>query len=173
MCIQTGFDQSDADQKEKSSPPLAQMQSNCSISPATWESWFQSWLEELQPEFSPAQTYELSLRLTDDREIQSLNAQYRHQDKPTDVLAFAALETDSPIVEEMDALPLYLGDIVISIETAARQAKGQGHPLKTELAWLSAHGLLHLLGWDHPDAPSLNRMLEQQRFLLQKVGLIL
>ena len=116
-----------------------------------------------------ASTYEIALRLTDDKEIQKLNAQYRQQDKPTDVLAFAALEVDSPL-PAFDSIPLYLGDIVVSIDTAKRQAEQQNHPLSTELAWLSAHGLLHLLGWDHPDDESLSRMLEQQVILLKSVG---
>lgn len=135
--------------------------------PETWQTWFQHWLTALQPDLSFA--YELSLRLTDDREIQALNHQYRHQDKPTDVLAFAALEVEAPPLE--DAEPLYLGDIVISINTAERQAQEQQHDLKTELAWLAAHGLLHLLGWDHPDDDRLVEMLDQQQALLQSVGL--
>ena len=111
----------------------------------------------------------MSLRLTDDAEVQSLNREYRSKDQPTDVLSFAALEVDYQYdlpVEE----PLYLGDIVISVETAARQADNQGHSIETELTWLASHGLLHLLGWDHPDEPSLLEMLNQQRDLLQAIG---
>ncbi|MFB2879267.1 rRNA maturation RNase YbeY [Floridanema aerugineum] len=138
----------------------------------TWQNWFYAWLETLQPNNSSAKSYELSLRLTDDAEIHSLNAQYRQQDKPTDVLAFAALEVDIPQPDEMlESLPLYLGDIVISVDTAQRQAIQQGHSLQIELAWLAAHGLLHLLGWDHPDDESLRRMLHQQTSLLETIGL--
>lgn len=138
----------------------------------TWQKWFYAWLETLQPNNSSAKSYELSLRLTDDAEIHSLNAQYRQQDKPTDVLAFAALEVDIPQPDEMlESLPLYLGDIVISVDTAQRQAIQQGHSLQIELAWLAAHGLLHLLGWDHPDDASLRRMLHQQTSLLETIGL--
>jgi probable rRNA maturation factor len=68
-------------------------------------------------------------------------------------------------------MPLYLGDVVISVDTAHRQAQQQGHSLKTELAWLATHGLLHLLGWDHPDEESLMEMLNQQETLLQIVNL--
>lgn len=141
------------------------------IASETWETWFERWLEILQSHLPPAQGYELSLRLTDDAEIQALNAQYREQNKPTDVLAFAALEIDFPQSVEMRSLPLYLGDIIISVDTANRQAQQQGHPLKTELAWLAAHGLLHLLGWDHPDEDSLVQMLTQQDILLQELNL--
>jgi probable rRNA maturation factor len=125
----------------------------------------------LQAQLPSAASYELSLRLTDDAEIQELNLQYRQQDKPTDVLAFAALEADVPHAEELRSLlPLYLGDIVISVDTASKQAQQQAHSLTTELAWLAAHGLLHLLGWDHPDEESLLEMLEQQTLLLRVVG---
>lgn len=160
MCVQPSLDESEAN------TPLNP------IAPETWETWFLQWLTELQPNLSPIQTYELSLRLTDDREIQTLNAQYRQQDKPTDVLAFAALEVEAPLLEEFSSeQPLYLGDIVISLDTAQRQAEAQEHMLSTELAWLAAHGLLHLLGWDHPDDESLLRMLKQQQKLLNTVGL--
>jgi probable rRNA maturation factor len=110
--------------------------------------------------------------LTDDSQIQELNAQYRQQNKPTDVLAFAALEVDFPQSKEMLAsVPLYLGDIIVSVDTAQRQAQQQEHSLLTELVWLVAHGLLHLLGWDHPDEKSLERMLKQQVILLNTIGI--
>ncbi len=138
----------------------------------TWESWFQKWLNIVEAEIQPVLSYELSLRLTGDEEMQSLNLQYRQQNKPTDVLAFAALEVDIPQLEKLQvSIPVYLGDLVISVDTANRQAKQQGHPLKTELAWLAAHGFLHLLGWDHPDEDSLQQMLNKQVDLLQGVGI--
>lgn len=157
-----------------SADPLEFPQSPASaeISPETWENWFSIWLENQAADLPAAPGYEVSLRLTTDREIQSLNAQYRQQDRPTDVLAFAALEADCPQSEEMlSSLPLYLGDIVISIDTARRQAQQQGHSLKTELAWLAAHGFLHLLGWDHPDEESLMQMLDRQATLLRAIDL--
>jgi probable rRNA maturation factor len=142
------------------------------IPPETWENWFNHWLEILHPQIPPAPSYEIGLRLTDDSQIQELNAQYRQQNKPTDVLAFAALEVDFPQSKEMLAsVPLYLGDIIVSVDTAQRQAQQQEHSLQTELTWLAAHGLLHLLGWDHPDEESLGRMLEQQVILLNAIGI--
>ncbi|UKO96018.1 rRNA maturation RNase YbeY [Nostoc sp. UHCC 0870] len=141
------------------------------IAPETWENWFNCWLEILQPHLPPASSYEIGLRLTDDAEIQELNAQYRQQNKPTDVLSFAALEVDFPEVAEMSLAPLYLGDIVVSVNTAQRQAQQQEHSLSTEFAWLVAHGLLHLLGWDHPDEESLMEMLKQQVILLGSIGI--
>ncbi|MUG91522.1 rRNA maturation RNase YbeY [Scytonema sp. UIC 10036] len=138
----------------------------------TWQNWFGQWMERLDDESGLAPTYEIGLRLTDNSEMYELNSQYRHQNKPTDVLSFAALEVDFPQGEEIDTeAPLYLGDIVISLETAQQQAEQQGHSLQTELAWLAAHGLLHLLGWDHPDEQSLNQMLNQQVILLKDIGI--
>ncbi|MCU0526589.1 MAG: rRNA maturation RNase YbeY [Elainella sp. Prado103] len=143
----------------------------------TWQHWFNCWLEQMAADL-PSRSdqvitrYELSLRLTDDREIQQLNAQYRQKDQPTDVLAFAALEVETPPIEDLPIdFPLYLGDIVISVETAQQQANQQEHTLQQELAWLAAHAWLHLLGWDHPDQASLEAMLQQQTILLQTIGL--
>lgn len=143
------------------------------ISTSTWESWFYQWLEALEAELPPASGYELTLRLTKDSEMQSLNAQYRAQNQPTDVLAFAALEVNSPKlpIQVQQSVPLYLGDVVISVDTAYRQAQQQQHSLLIELAWLASHGLLHLLGWDHPDEESLIKMLNQQKILLRIVEL--
>lgn len=136
------------------------------ITAATWQSWFQQWFEYLQPSISPIQTYELSLLLTDDAAIQNLNATYRYLDRPTDVLAFATLDlTDQP-TNQWSEMPVELGDIIISVETAARQAQEQQHTLQQELAWLATHGLLHLLGWDHPTPERLQDMLAQQQLLI-------
>jgi probable rRNA maturation factor len=64
-------------------------------------------------------------------------------------------------------MPIELGDIVISIPTAERQAPEHGHSLQQELLFLASHGLLHLLGWDHPDEASLAAMLSRQDALVQ------
>ncbi len=134
----------------------------------SWESWFERWLCRLHEDLPPAKVCELSLCWVDDARMQTLNHQFRQQDRPTDVLAFAALEANIPHPEDM---PLSLGEIIISVETAQRQATRQQHPLVTECGWLAAHGLLHLLGWDHPDEERLLEMLRQQDILLRDVGL--
>lgn len=144
------------------------------ITTQEWQQWFNVWLAHLQQGANGA-NYEIALRLTDDDEIQKLNAQYRHQDRPTDVLAFATLEADIPelppaLVMDAEIEPIYLGDIVVSATTAAVQAQERDHSQRYELVWLAAHGLLHLLGWDHPDEPSLERMLEQQDVLLSLIN---
>ncbi|MGF1541305.1 MAG: rRNA maturation RNase YbeY [Pleurocapsa sp.] len=136
-----------------------------------WVGWLETWLLSLKNNLPPGNGYEVSLRLTSDREIQILNSQYRALDRPTDVLAFAATEADFPLPIELNE-PLYLGDIIISYDTALSQAQTQNHSLTVELAWLASHGLLHLLGWDHPDETSLNIMLEKQRDLLKLVDIV-
>jgi probable rRNA maturation factor len=78
----------------------------------------------------------LSLSLSNDRELHTLNRQYAGEDHATDVLSF---EQEAPL----------LGDVVISVETAARQAAAAGHSLLAELVHLSVHGMVHLLGYDH------------------------
>lgn len=142
------------------------------IEETTWVNWFQDWLQTPGLDLPPAHTYELSLRLTTDSDIQALNSQFRHKDRATDVLSFAAMEVDFPKIESETAdLALYLGDIIISVDTAVRQAPEHGYSLRKELAWLASHGLLHLLGWDHPDEPSLLLMLNQQETFLAHSGL--
>lgn len=139
-----------------------------------WSDWLQTWLKLLYDYLPVADSYEVSLKLVSDRQMQAINYQYRQQDKPTDVLAFASLEADIPKPKDNNYLlePLYLGDLVISLDTATKQAQEQGHSLISELAWLVAHGLLHLLGWDHPDEFSLDQMLNWQAKLLDSINII-
>jgi probable rRNA maturation factor len=142
-----------------------------------WGEHLSQWLGQLAEELPPplrAPAYSLGLRLCDDASIQELNRDWRGLDRPTDVLAFAALESAEG--EELPFLPLpeegeegealELGDVVISLDTAARQAEEHGHGLERELLFLASHGLLHLLGWDHPDEASLAVMLRRQERLL-------
>ena len=138
------------------------------INAIPWSQWFEVWLTALQEHLPSASSYELSLMLTSDRQIATFNNQYRQKNQPTDVLAFAALESE--LISPLEfTKSLYLGDLVISLDTAKRQAKEQDHSLITEIAWLASHGLLHLLGWDHPDDLTLNKMLQQQANLLKLV----
>ena len=148
-----------------------------------WHGLLAAWLSTLQAELpsqlqSPA--YSLGLSLVGDAEITALNADWRGKSGPTDVLAFAAqdddldgaaafplLPQDGSDAESWEGEPLELGDIVMSIETAARQASDHGHNLERELLFLASHGLLHLLGWDHPDDASLEAMLTRQERLVK------
>ncbi|MFM7471432.1 MAG: rRNA maturation RNase YbeY [Nodosilinea sp.] len=132
-----------------------------------WQLWFQGWAQHMALTGSPIHAYELTLQLTSDTAIADLNQTFRQVNGPTDVLAFAALENPSPLSAALlDSEPLYLGDIVISFDTAERQAQAGGHSLVWEVAWLAAHGFLHLIGWDHPDPTSLATMLAKQQELL-------
>ncbi len=109
---------------------------------------------------------ELSIVLVDDREIRRLNQTYRHNDRPTDVLAFAMREGDGATLH-----PNVLGDVVISLDTAARQAAARGVPLADEVRLLLTHGLLHLLGYDHERSPAEARwMFRQQREVLARLA---
>ncbi|NEO87321.1 MAG: rRNA maturation RNase YbeY [Spirulina sp. SIO3F2] len=143
------------------------------ISPAQWQIWFNQWLEKTQPVFKlPAVNhYALTLRLCDDAQIQQLNRQYRQQDCPTDVLAFATLDNAFPdaIAPESECTEFELGDIIVSLPTAQAQAQAHDHFLNQEVIWLVSHGFLHLLGWDHPDAAQLRQMLQQQDQLLRQI----
>lgn len=135
-----------------------------------WQLWFKSWLNLLDLDLDNNYNYEVSLIFADDAFIHQLNQQYRDKNQATDVLAFASLEDDFGFISP--EIPVMLGDIIISVDTAKTQAQSQGHSLMTELAWLASHGFLHLLGWDHPDDESLNAMLDQQRFLLTQTKII-
>jgi probable rRNA maturation factor len=98
----------------------------------------------------------LSIVLTDDESIMELNRVYRRKNRPTDVLAFPMREGDFASI----AGPL-LGDVVISVPTARRQARARGAPVLAEVTMLLAHGLLHLLGWDH-DTPPKDRAMRAE-----------
>jgi probable rRNA maturation factor len=146
------------------------------LAESRWHAHLSRWLGELAAELPDrlrAPAYSLGLQLTDDAAIAALNATWRHRTGATDVLAFAAQEEAPPLPAnasgqgpQAHGQPLELGDLVISLETAARQAGEAGHDLERELLFLASHGLLHLLGWDHPDEPSLTAMLERQERLV-------
>jgi probable rRNA maturation factor len=107
---------------------------------------------------------ELSLVLCGDAFIQVLNRDYRGQDRPTDVLSFAMREG-----EDGDADDPVLGDVVISLETAARQAAERGHSVGREVQFLLVHGFLHLLGYDHADDAGEAEMEEAAARLLGRL----
>ena len=93
---------------------------------------------------------EVSVLLTDDATVHALNRDYRGYDKPTDVLSFAQndLHPDAPPMPTFPGEPMLLGDVIISVETAQRQAEKHGLTLEFELALLTVHGILHLIGYE-------------------------
>ncbi len=103
---------------------------------------------------------ELSVVLCDDAFIRPLNAEWRGKDQPTDVLSFPQ---DDDVV---------LGDVIISVETATRQAAELGHPVEHEVRALLVHGLLHLLGHDHHDPAEAAEMRAEEEKLLVGLGLV-
>jgi probable rRNA maturation factor len=104
---------------------------------------------------------ELSVLLVSDPAIRVMNQRHRGQDRPTDVLSFPLGETPGA------GAPRLLGDVVISLPTAARQAKSRRRPLFDEARFLLAHGLLHLLGYDHDTKPRKQRMDAAARRLVR------
>jgi probable rRNA maturation factor len=101
---------------------------------------------------------EFNICFMDNNEIRRLNLAYRGKDEPTDVLSFPWRETDGPLLpgqrspsrlRHRDGITNFLGDVVISVETAGRNARDEGHSTLNEIRWLILHGVLHLLGYDH------------------------
>ncbi len=114
---------------------------------------------------------EISVRFVDNDQIKELNAQYRNIDKETDVLSFPLGENG-----EYDRNPssgaILLGDIVISMQKAMEQADEYGHSLDREVAFLTVHSMLHLLGYDHVDGGmDAVRMREKEETVLTQLGL--
>jgi len=111
--------------------------------------------------------YEISVTFVDDEEIRVLNNEHRNINKSTDVLSF-------PIGDDYNYdipyTPL-LGDIVISIETAQRQANDFGHSIEREIAYLTAHSMFHLLGYDHIDDKDKEVMREKEKLVMKRLGI--
>lgn len=122
------------------------------------------------------QPAEISITFTDNENIQSLNRQHRGIDRATDVLSFPILEFDEDgnIINEdfdFDEDDVVLGDIVISLEKAQEQAESYGHSLKREVAFLTAHSMLHLLGYDHMEEDEEKVMFKKQEKILSHLGI--
>ena len=113
----------------------------------------------------PAAT--VSLVLTGDEEIRALNRDYRDADAPTDVLSFPMA---APGALRGPSRPVFLGEIYISVDTARAQARAGRRPLAREVAHLAVHGLLHLLGHDHPTAAARRRMAALEARLLRRLA---
>lgn len=91
----------------------------------------------------------VSVSLVDNDFIHEMNRDYRHIDRPTDVISFAFLDNEDREAAMKSNQPVVLGDIYISVDKAKEQAKEYGHPLEREMSFLFVHGMLHLLGYDH------------------------
>ncbi len=138
-----------------------------------WRSNLKIWIEYIRRNdnyLCPAivrsvHCFSIGLQFTDDESIMKINHQWRTKAEPTDVLSF-------PVIDQGSVAPpinnfLELGDIIVSVQTAQKQAKENNQSLGSELCWLVSHGLLHLLGWDHLTEESLDEMLIFQDKLLK------
>ncbi|MBP1947572.1 rRNA maturation RNase YbeY [Virgibacillus litoralis] len=115
---------------------------------------------------------EVSINFVSNNEIQEINRNYRQLNKPTDVLSFAMQEqADDELDIVGEDIPLVLGDIVISVEKAEEQAKDYDHSLERELGFLTVHGFLHLLGYDHMDKEGEQKMFKRQEEILGEFGI--
>ena len=128
---------------------------------------FEPWLTYVEADaalvmhFFDCDDAELSILLCDDAKMWELNLAYRQKDRPTDVLAFAQRE-GTPVPGQDHVL----GDVVISVETAARQAEERGHSTTQELKLLVVHGICHLLGYDHELDADAELMEAKERQIL-------
>lgn len=124
---------------------------------------------------------QISLVLTDDEEIHKINKEFRQVDRPTDVLSFPMVDFSTPadydLLEKDDSYfhpetgELLLGDIMISIPRAVEQAQLYGHSIKREYAFLIAHSMLHLLGYDHMEEEERVVMEEKQKQVLETLAI--
>lgn len=125
---------------------------------------------------------EVSVLFTDDKEIRQINKEQRNIDAPTDVLSFPVNEYDTPgdfsrLEEDFGSFhpetgELLLGDIVISIDRAKLQAEEYGHSIEREIAFLTAHSMFHLFGYDHMEENERIRMEEKQNNVLEKLQIL-
>lgn len=120
---------------------------------------------------------EISLTFVGNEEIHALNKEYRQKDMPTDVLSFPMV----PLVDGELQLnesknyqtgDIMLGDIIISLDRAEEQAEDFGHSFKREVCFLVAHSMLHLLGYDHMTEEEEKVMIEKQKIIMDKVGIL-
>ena len=113
---------------------------------------------------------EVNITFTDDENIHKLNRDFRNIDRPTDVLSFP-LGEDGVYDTNPETGAKMLGDIVISVETAEAQAKEYNHPFQYEMAFLTIHSMLHLLGYDHVNGGiEQMKMQEKEEFVMQQLG---
>ncbi len=113
----------------------------------------------------PDHRFEVNITVCDDETIHAINKEHRGIDRPTDVLSFPFYDFDTP-----DQMTL-LGDIIISRDTAYRQAEEYGHSPKREFCFLAAHSALHLLGYDHETDEERVVMEAKQKEILEKLGI--
>ncbi len=133
--------------------------------PKLYETLMKRVIRETVKEKFPNHKFEVTVTICDDETIHALNKEHRGVDRPTDVLSFPFYDFDMPEVLTL------LGDIVISRDTAYRQADEYGHSPKREFCFLAAHSALHLLGYDHETDGEREEMEQKQREILDRLGI--
>lgn len=113
---------------------------------------------------------EISFSLVDNEEIHEINKKYRGIDRPTDVLSFPLIDFENEEVPD-DSNTIALGDIIISIDKLKEQSEAYNHSFERELGFLTAHSMLHLLGYDHMTEPEEKVMFKKQEEILNNLGL--
>ncbi len=113
---------------------------------------------------------EVGVTLTDNEYIKELNTKYINKECSTDVLSFALNEGEEPEIVDGPSVNL-IGDIIISVETAQMQAEEYGHSLERELAFLTVHGMMHLLGYDHIEEEDRIEMRKEEEYVLGELGI--
>jgi probable rRNA maturation factor len=108
--------------------------------------------------------YEVSISFVENSEIRELNREYRGVDSETDVLSF-------PMEDEFEISTLLLGDIIISIERAKEQSLEYGHTLEREIAYLTAHSMFHLMGYDHMNEEEKKIMRNKEKQVMKNLGI--
>ncbi|MEO0392586.1 MAG: rRNA maturation RNase YbeY, partial [Pseudomonadota bacterium] len=112
---------------------------------------------------------EISALLTGDEQVQQLNRDYRHQDKPTNILSFPQLDHDTPSWPDDAVIPL--GDLALAFETVASEAKARDITVSQHVSHLVVHGLFHLVGFDHDHDHSAEAMETLEVRAMQRLGL--
>lgn len=120
---------------------------------------------------SVAGPVEVSIWITNEDELHTLNRTYRNVDSSTDVLSFGEDEDADTVFVSAPDQPRYIGDLAISFPHAARQAEEYNHSLQRELSYLVTHGLLHLLGYDHEQPDDAQLMRGREEALLGALGI--
>lgn len=117
------------------------------------------------------QNAEVSVSFVSNKEIKNLNKIYRNKDSETDVLSFPLTGDDGKREINAETGSVLLGDVVISLETAVKQAEVYGHSLEREIGFLTVHSMLHLLGYDHETSPLDERIMrEKEEAVLESLG---
>lgn len=114
---------------------------------------------------------EMSVTFVSNEEIKRINHEFRNKDEVTDVLSFPQEELGDGEIEIVGDIPVHLGDVIISLDVAKKQAEEYEHSLEREIAFLAVHGFLHLIGYDHETIEEEKEMFERQENILQEFGL--